>query len=107
MVTVSPGVPEPVNTGVLILVLLSVLLPLSVPAVRSGADGIDALTVSVSGPLMLPAESTWVAVSCVPSGNALEGVMVQLPSGATTAVPTGVQTELWCRSSQPMLSLVR
>ena len=90
MVTVSPGVPEPVNTGVLILVLLSVLLPLSVPAVRSGAEGTDVSTVSVSGPLMLPAESTWVAVSCVPFGNALEGAMVQLPSGATTAVPTGV-----------------
>ena len=90
MVTVSPGVPEPVNTGVLILVLLSVLLPLSVPAVRSGTDGTDASTVSVSGPLMLPAGSTWVAVSCVPFGSALDGVMVQLPSGATTTVPTEV-----------------
>ena len=90
MVTVSPAVPLPANIGVLILVLLSVLLPLSVPAVRSGADGTDVSTVSVSGPLMLPAGSTWVAVSCVPLGNALEGVMVQLPSGATTAVPTGV-----------------
>ena len=90
MVTVSPGVPLPVNTGVLILVLLSVLLPLSVPAVRSGTDGTDASTVSVSGPLMLPAASTWVAVSCVPFGSALDGVMVQLPSGATTTVPTEV-----------------
>ena len=38
----------------------------------------------------MPAASTWVAVSCVPFGNALVVVTVQLPSGATTAVPTGV-----------------
>ena len=31
-----------------------------------------------------------MAVSCVPFGNALVGEMVQLPSGATTAVPTEV-----------------
>ena len=90
IVTVSLGVPVPVNTGVLILVLLSVLLPLSVVAFRSGAEGTEASTVSVSGPLVWPAGSTWVAVSCVPFGNTLEGVTVQLPSGATTAVPTGV-----------------
>ena len=69
MVMVSPGEPEPINTGVLILVLLSVLLlPVSVPAVRSGAAGVAGAVVSMVtasaglGALVLPAVSVTVVV---------------------------------------------
>lgn len=48
MVMVSPGDPVPANVGVLSPVLLSVLLlPVSVPAVRSGAAGVAGTAVSM------------------------------------------------------------
>ena len=48
MVMVSPGDPVPANVGVLSPVLLSVLLlPVSVPAVRSGAAGVAGAVVSM------------------------------------------------------------
>ena len=69
MVMVSPGDPVPVKVGVLSPVLLSVgLLPVSVPAVRSGAAGAAGAVVSmvtasaVLGALTLPAASVTVVV---------------------------------------------
>ena len=58
MVMVSPGDPVPANVGVLSPVLLSVLLlPVSVPAVRSGAAGAAGAVVSmvtVNAGLVMP-----------------------------------------------------
>ena len=69
MVMVSPAVPVPANVGVLSPVLLSVLLlPVSVPAVRSGAAGAAGAVVSMVianaglGALVLPAASVTVVV---------------------------------------------
>ena len=69
MVMVSPGDPVPANVGVLSPVLLSVLLlPVSVPAVRSGAAGAAGAVVSMVtasaglGALVLPAGSVTVVV---------------------------------------------
>ena len=88
-----------VNAGLGLAVLLSVLLlPVSVPAVMSGAvAGADGPVVSMVmgssslGSLVLPALSMAVAVRlCRPSINGVVSVAVQVPSAATTAVPTGV-----------------
>ena len=85
--------------GVVSLVLLSVLLlPVSVPAVMSGAvAGADGPVVSMVtgsrllGSLVLPALSMAVAVRlCRPSVNGVVSVAVQVPSAATMAVPTWV-----------------
>ena len=69
MVMVSPAVPVPANVGVLSPVLLSVLLlPVSVPVVRSGAAGASGAVVSLVtasaglGALTLPAASVAVVV---------------------------------------------
>ena len=69
MVMVSPAVPVPANVGVLSPVLSSVpLLPVSVPAVRSGAAGVAGAVVSMVtasaglGALTLPAASVTVMV---------------------------------------------
>ena len=69
MVMVSPGDPVPAKVGVLSPVLLSVLLlPVSVPAVRSGAAGAAGAVVSMVtasaglGELVLPAVSVTVVV---------------------------------------------
>ena len=100
-VMVSPGVPVPAKVGVLILVLLSVLLlPVSVAAVRSGAAGVAGAVVSIVtanaglGALVLPAVSLAVVVIwCTPSVRTGD-VNVQVPSGATTAVPNTVVPSL-------------
>ncbi len=69
-VTVAPAsAPLPLNTGVVTLVMLSVLeAPVSVAAVRSGADGATAaVSIVTASPaeatLVLPARSVCLAVS--------------------------------------------
>ena len=69
IVMVSPAVPVPAKVGLLLPVLLSVLLlPVSVPAVRSGAAGAAGAVVSMVtasaglGALVLPAGSVTVVV---------------------------------------------
>ena len=58
IVMVSPAVPVPAKVGLLLPVLLSVLLlPVSVPAVRSGAAGAAGAVVSmvtVNAGLVMP-----------------------------------------------------
>ena len=92
MVMVSPGEPVPANVGVLSPVLLSVLLlPVSVPAVRSGAAGVAGAVVSmvtVNAGLVMPLAGV-VVIWCAPSVKTGD-VNVQVPSGATTAVPNTV-----------------
>ena len=94
MVMVSPAVPVPANVGVLSPVLLSVLLlPVSVPAVRSGADGAAGAVVSmvtasaVLGALVLPAVSTKpVVMLWAPSVSGVTGVRMVLPLPSVVAV---------------------
>src|SRR5205085_504504 len=84
--TVLPASAVPVKVGVVLLVRLSVFeLPVSLAAVRSGADGVLGAAVSIvmlralEAVLVLPATSTAVAVMlCVPMARILL-VMVQLP----------------------------
>ena len=58
IVMVSPADPVPANVGLLLPVLLSVLLlPVSVPAVRSGAAGVAGAVVSmvtINAALVMP-----------------------------------------------------
>ena len=57
--------------------------------------GTAALTGSVSAALVLPATSSCVALSTVPSASGASSAMRQLPSAATRAVPT--MPEPWVR----------
>ena len=94
MVMVSPDDPVPAKVGVLSPVLLSVLLlPVSVPAVRSGAAGAAGAVVSMVtasaglGALVLPAASTRpVVMLCAPSVSGVTGVRIVLPLPSVVAV---------------------
>ena len=73
-VMVSPGLPVPGRTTPLV----------------GSMTGTEVSTASVSGPLVLPARSVWVALSEVPLGTAAARGTLQLPLASTTAVPSTV-----------------
>ena len=77
IVTVEPACAVPVNVAAAMLVLLSVVLPESDAAARSGVDGAAGAAVSITtdsaaeAALMLPAVSVAFAVMlCGPSASA-------------------------------------
>ena len=75
IVTVSPASAVPVNVGVMIFVMSSVLdTPLSDAAVRSGADGVVGVTVSIVTDK--PAE----AAPTLPATSVALAVMLWTPS---------------------------
>ena len=86
----APATTEP--SAVPVLVVSTTVLPgRAVPASNcplvGRMKGTLALTVSESGALVLPAASSWVALSTVPSGCAAASVTRQVPSAATSVVP--------------------
>ena len=91
-VMVSPGVaPPPLMVGVLSLVMLSPRVPLSLATAKAAAGAAGGVVSMVSGKLVaglvLPAGSVAVMLMVFkPSGSALVGVTVQVPSPATTTV---------------------
>ena len=116
IVIVSPDDPVPAKVGVLLPVLLSVLLlPVSVPAVRSGAAGAEGAAVSIVtanaglGALVLPAVSTRpVDMLCAPSVNGVTGVRIVLPlpsvvAVAGTATPSTYSTGVVPAGTTPIL----
>ena len=110
MATVSPGVPVPLMVGVVSLVMPSPSLPLSLvgsstavsaPAPVVAGAVVSMMTGSGAGALVLPAGSVAVTVRALgPSGSGVVGVMAQVPSAATTAVPM----TLPCGSLRVMVS---
>ena len=97
-VTVAPAsAPEPVMTGVVTLVRLSVLLaPESEALARSGVPDADGAAVSIvtdrpveAGPVFPAASVSLVVRVCVPLLSVLE-VMLQLPELSAVAVPNTV-----------------
>src|SRR4029079_15750524 len=96
-VTVAPAsAPPPVNTGVVLLVMLSVCeVPVSVAAVMSGADGAAAaVSIVMARPaeatLVLPAMSVCLAVSVWLPADSVELVIDQLPEASASPVPSTV-----------------
>src|SRR5437879_11139656 len=96
-VTVAPtSAPLPVNTGVVVLVMLSLLDdPVSVAAVMSGAEGAAAAVSIVTArlaeaTLVLPAMSVCLAVSVWPPLVSAVLVIDQLPAASAIAVPSTV-----------------
>ncbi len=92
MVMTSPGVPVPLSVGVMSLVVLSSFLPLSLVGSSTAAGAAGGVVSMVMGSavaaLVLPVGSVAVTARLFgPSGKAVVGVMAQVPSGATTAVP--------------------
>ena len=110
MAMVSPGVPKPLSVGVVSLVVLSPRVPLSLVGSSAAVSApvpvlagavVSMVTGSGVGALVLPAGSVAVTLSAlVPSGSGVVGVMDQVPSAATTAVPM----TLPCRSLMVMVS---
>jgi hypothetical protein len=88
MLTVPPGSPVPVKTGVGSVMTV----PLMGPVTTGGAGGmVSTVTTTTVGSLSWPAPSpatTWISAS--PSGIGVVGVQVQLPLGSATAVQSTV-----------------
>ena len=101
MLTVSPGVPEPLRVGVVSRVVSPGFR--AVPGVApsgftmiSGISGVAGAVVSIASSnggemVVLPASSVaWTVSECGPSVSGVVGVKLQPPLPSSTAVPSRV-----------------